>query len=386
MTAVAEKNNSVVYESRPYSEVKKGYTVFQRGDLLWAKITPCMQNGKSCIVDEMDTDIGFGSTEFHVLRNKNKHVYMAFLWAILSNEDVLKAAQATFNGSAGQQRVSDAFLKRFPAVLPNYDKQVLMVEHLMDNLKDFKRKFTQADELLNSMDGYVLDVLGLAVPDFSHKLSNAVTLGTVKRNNTLNADYYHPERLATIKMMQKSTAISTMRLTDAVDFCRDIVSATDNAKRYIGLASVQSNTGELLDIEEEAAGQAFTYELGDVLYGRLRPYLNKVFVAETSGICSTEFHVMRSRDNSVLADYLSVILRSNIILSQTKHMMTGNTHPRIANNEVENLLIPIPSKDIQKQIADEAICRRTLARQLKEEANRECQAAKARFEKELLGE
>jgi len=124
MPNVQERNNMVSYDMVPYEKVKKGFTVFRRNDLIWAKITPCMQNGKSCIVDEMPTEIGFGSTEFHVIRKRNNDVYMPFVWSIFSNENVLKAAQAVFSGSAGQQRVSASFLETFPAVLPKYDVQV----------------------------------------------------------------------------------------------------------------------------------------------------------------------------------------------------------------------------------------------------------------------
>ena len=74
MPNVQEKSNMVSYNIVPFEKVKKGFTVFKRGDLIWAKITPCMQNGKSCIVDEMPTEIGFGSTEFHVIRKRNNNV------------------------------------------------------------------------------------------------------------------------------------------------------------------------------------------------------------------------------------------------------------------------------------------------------------------------
>ena len=109
-----------------------------------------------------------------------------------------------------------------------------------------------------------------------------------------------------------------------------VVSCNDSTSKYLGLAGVESQTGELSGIEEDATGQAFMYEIDDVLYGRLRPYLNKVVRAEEPGICSTEFHVMRVKDKTViLPEYLAAIMRSDLILSQTKHMMTGNTHPRM---------------------------------------------------------
>ena len=166
MANVQEKTNVVSYDMVAYETVKKGFTVFQRGDLIWAKITPCMQNGKSCIVDKMPTEIGFGSTEFHVIRKRNENVYMPFIWAILSSDDVLKAAQATFSGSAGQQRVSASFIENFPAVLPDYPVQVRLVAELEDKLNLLNGKLQRAYELLHKTPMYLIDRLGLTF-DFS---------------------------------------------------------------------------------------------------------------------------------------------------------------------------------------------------------------------------
>lgn len=147
MTAVTEKTNEVVYEIKTYNEVKTGFTIFQRGDLLWAKITPCMQNGKSFIASNMPTDIGFGSTEFHVLRAKdNKSLYIPYLWVILSNEHILEAAQGMFGGSAGQQRVPDTFLKKFPIVLPPYTVQVKLADYVLSTLEKVKMMRQEAEQ------------------------------------------------------------------------------------------------------------------------------------------------------------------------------------------------------------------------------------------------
>lgn len=71
MASVDETEGEIVeVASRPYAEVAKGYTHFRTGDVLFAKITPCMQNGKAALVPEWRFPIGVGSTEFHVLRAK----------------------------------------------------------------------------------------------------------------------------------------------------------------------------------------------------------------------------------------------------------------------------------------------------------------------------
>lgn len=162
-----------------------------------------------------------------------------------------------------------------------------------------------------------------------------------------------------------------------------IKSPTEN---YLSLAHVQSDTGEFADAADTASGSCLVFRADDVLFARLRPYLNKVHRAETNGCCSTEFHVLRVRDRSaLLPEYLAAALRSRVSLSQTVHMMTGNTHTRLTNEDVANLMIPIPSVEIQRKIAAEITRRRETARRLRADAEDGWQSAKRRFERRLLG-
>jgi type I restriction enzyme S subunit len=146
MPAVTEKTNQVIFEQRKYGDVKTGFTPFRRGDLLWAKITPCMQNGKSFLSDKMPTEYGFGSTEFHVLRPKSDKIYMPFLWVLLSDEHILEAAQGMFSGSAGQQRVPDTFLKKLPIVLPPFDIQKELANEVFVAMEQAKHSIETAEK------------------------------------------------------------------------------------------------------------------------------------------------------------------------------------------------------------------------------------------------
>ena len=248
------------------------------------------------------------------------------------------------------------------------------------------QKIQQTEELLSSMSAYIFDVLKLSKINYDERIFCSVTLSDIMADKTFSAEYYHPERMAALYALRSNSSIPVFRLSNVVSFCRDIVSSADNPN-YLGLAGVESQTGELSGVREDASGQAFVYEKDDILYGKLRPYLNKVIVAENSGICSTEFHVMRVIDTAtVLPEYVAAILRSDLILSQTKHMMTGNTHPRISNDDVQNLYIPIPDITVQREIVSELRKRRMEARRLKNEAEQEWQEARMQFEKELLGE
>lgn len=119
MDAVAEAaEGSVRLETRTLAEVQKGYTPFAEGDVLWAKITPCMENGKSCIVSGLTNGVGFGSTEFHVLRPLTKDVTTEYLHAFLSLNSLRRVARYAFTGSAGHQRVPEDFLAELPFPIP----------------------------------------------------------------------------------------------------------------------------------------------------------------------------------------------------------------------------------------------------------------------------
>ena len=250
----------------------------------------------------------------------------------------------------------------------------------------YRDKLKQSDDLLSGMSKYLFDALKMRNIDYEERLCCAIKLANIVEDRTFSAEYYHPERMAALHLLKSNTDISAHKLSNIVTFHRDIVSSENNAS-YLGLAGVESQTGELSGVQEEVAGQAFAYEKDDILYGRLRPYLNKVLLAESDGICSTEFHVMKVIDTTtVLPEYVAAILRSDLILLQTRHMMTGNTHPRISNDDVQNLYIPVPDISVQMQIVVNLRKRRIEARKLKCEAEQEWQAAKEQFERELLGE
>lgn len=107
----------------------KGYTKFQEGDLLWAKITPCMQNGKSAIVHNLKNGFGCGSTEFHVLRSSNTNVDLNYIHCLLRLDFVLEDATRFFTGSAGQQRVPASYLENLLVPLPPIEIQREIISH-----------------------------------------------------------------------------------------------------------------------------------------------------------------------------------------------------------------------------------------------------------------
>jgi len=107
---------------RRVAEVESGYTCFQDGDVLFAKITPCMENGKCAIARGLVNGRGFGSTEFHVVRAGNL-VISEWVYYYLRQESIRERAARSMTGSAGQQRVPSQFLEEAVIPLPPLPEQ-----------------------------------------------------------------------------------------------------------------------------------------------------------------------------------------------------------------------------------------------------------------------
>lgn len=132
MESVNEIYAEITEHKDCFTEESKGFTRFQEGDLLWAKITPCMENGKSAIAEKLTNGYGCGSTEFHVIRPKNDDLLIEYIHSILHMKLVRQTAKLYFGGSAGQQRVATDFLENFNAPLPPKAKQQQIVNYIAD--------------------------------------------------------------------------------------------------------------------------------------------------------------------------------------------------------------------------------------------------------------
>ncbi len=136
--------------TKKLSEVKKGYTNFRDGDVLFAKITPCMENGKVAIARNLRNGIGFGSTEFHVIR-LHPRLPPDFLFHYLLQEGFRQEAQRSMTGTAGQLRVSTNFMRETRVPIPPLAEQgriVTKIEELFSRLDAGLSSLAKAQVLL----------------------------------------------------------------------------------------------------------------------------------------------------------------------------------------------------------------------------------------------
>lgn len=122
------------------AEVRNGFSSFAKGDVVVAKITPCFENGKGACLNTLDTDIGFGTTEFINLRPSDK-VLSEYLYMITMTRPFRKLGEEVMTGSAGQKRVSVNYIKNFTLGIPTVEEQKSI-------LAEIEQKLIQIDKVI----------------------------------------------------------------------------------------------------------------------------------------------------------------------------------------------------------------------------------------------
>ncbi len=153
MSDISEDGRVLNYQIRKYSEVCEGYTPFEDGDIIIAKITPCFENGKGAIVTGLLNGLGFGSTEFHVLRPLRNKIIKEFLFQFINSRHFRKLGEVNMVGTAGQKRVPVNFISTYKFIFPPLPEQrkIAIILFVWDRtiekvtlLIDVKKKLKQA--------------------------------------------------------------------------------------------------------------------------------------------------------------------------------------------------------------------------------------------------
>ena len=148
MDRVGEKGEFNPEVSKSIGEVYSGFTYFRENDVLFAKITPCMENGKGAVAVNLSNGIGFGSTEFHVLRPLREKSNSYWIYHLTTLIEFRRLAERKMTGSAGQKRVPTDFLNNIRVVVPPIELQNQFADFVkqVDKLKFEMEKCLKASE------------------------------------------------------------------------------------------------------------------------------------------------------------------------------------------------------------------------------------------------
>lgn len=152
MASLSEITGEIVDpEIRTLGKVKNGFTNFSEGDVVFAKITPCMENGKSAIIGKLINDIGYGTTEFYVLRC-GEELSNKYLHHIVRSKKFRDEAKQNMTGAVGQQRVPKKYMEDYTLNLPTFSEQTEIVRIIDDLLAKEQQAKELAENALAKID------------------------------------------------------------------------------------------------------------------------------------------------------------------------------------------------------------------------------------------
>ena len=266
-------------------------------------------------------------------------------------------------------------------VIPSLSVQQRIIGIYQDaiNIKIEKRK--EAKWLLKSIDPFLSKELQIDQKTIIEERPQPLILNVSSIiGGRLDPIQFHSERM---EMIDKIKRRKWCYLKNVVSSEKTIINSISRDDTYIGLENVDGETGAYIPLKEkESISSAALFKKGDILFPKLRPYLNKVYRAEFDGCCSTEFHIFQAYD--INPDFLTIVLRSNFVLAQTKHLMTGNTLPRLQTTDIDYLIIPYPDITIQEDIVNSVSTIKNNAKKLKEEGDVLLDEAKQKIEQLIL--
>ena len=347
---------------RRYGEVKKGYTFFREGDVLFAKITPCMENGKMAVARGLRNGVGCGSTEFHVLRPR-AGVDPHYVYHSVSSARFRAEAAHHMTGAVGQKRVPASFLERSRIPLPEIHEQRRIVAEIEKQFSRLDEAVANLKRVKANLKRYVASVLTTAVEGSLAPATSGQERIPLRELIGRIAQGWSPKCDLTREASAEEWAIVT---TTAVQ-----------PMRYV------DNQGKLLP-PEFAPRPALEIRPGDFLVTRKGPRKRAgvaCLVRMTRPrlmVCDTVYR-FRCDASKVVPEYLELALNAPSIVRAIDAQKAGINESGVSltHDKLGSVLIPVPPIRDQRAIVAEVDRRLSIVREVEAEVDENLKRAQA---------
>lgn len=341
MAAVSDETGQVEdAEVRKLYRVSKGYTSFSSGDVLFAKITPCMENGKSAIVPDLINGLGYGSTEFFVLR-PSPVLNAQILHTFVRQESFRAKAREVMMGAVGQQRVPKHFLKQFPFPLPPIDEQHEIITYLEANLAKIDQVTERLESFLKSSETRVERLFEAAVQGYltNDWRSQQVGLKSEWTTRTLGSLGAWGGGGTPKKSATKYWADGSIRWVTPKDMKKWIIEVTQDHVTEAGVAESSATLYE---------GPAVCIVVRSGILRRTLPSA----VIDGKFTVNQDIKVLHSIDKEVNIEFVHFWLIAREAYIRSFASKSGTTVESIDFKKLKNSVIELPSTEEQGIIVD----------------------------------
>lgn len=304
-----------------------GYNIIEENDIV-LRLTD-LQNDHTSLRVGQTKERGIITSAYTTLR-PTENVNYRYLYYVLHAYDLIKGFYGM--GSGVRQSLNYDEVKMLKVPFPVIEDQIEIARYLDDITEQIDSAILEAK---NSIDDY-------------RKWRASIICETITRG------IVHDCELKSSGVEWIGDIPSSWKIKKIKYFGRQSTIRSETNDGYIGLENVESASGRYLPSKDkvfEAEGTSLKVEKGDVLFGKLRPYLAKCIIAENPGCCSTEFIVIRPKDCDTR--YLKYVMLCPKFIDVVNMSTYGAKMPRANWDFIGNVKAPFPPQDVQKEIADE---------------------------------
>lgn len=316
-----DQKTLVPNQTRPLEDIAGSYTYFADGDVLLAKITPCFENGKLGIAENLTNGIGFGSSEYIVFR-PSPAVDKEWLYYFLSRPSFREEGAARMSGAVGHKRVSKEFIESYPIPvppLPDQHRIVAILDAAFDGIATARANAEQ-----NRQNARAL---------FESHLQSVFTE---------RGDEWVEKRLSDVCAI--TSALVDPRKIEFLDLT------------HVGAGNIESQTGVFVELktaqQEGLISGKFLFDESMVLYSKIRPYLMKVARPGFKGLCSADMYPLAPLPNEITRDYLFHLLLSKPF---TDYAIQGSARagmPKVNREHLFAFRVWLPGVEKQKELSE----------------------------------
>lgn len=327
--------NEYSFDVQPWCKAKKGHTQFADGDVAFAKISPCFENRKSMLLNNLPNGIGGGTTELIILRQS--HMNQKYTFWFISQEQFIRGGIATYSGTVGQQRISMDYVRTYPIPVPPLAEQqriVDRIESLFAKLDEAKQK---AQDALDSFETRKAAIL--------HKAFTGELTAQWRKEHGVGMESWENLKIGTYaqvkggKRLPKGHKLVTER----------------TAHPYLRIADFGDGTindSDLHYITEDAFSQIKNYIINkEDVYISIVGSIGKAGVIPESlnGANLTE-NAARIISSRTLPRYLSSFLSSPKAQNDIQNRIRSATLGKLSLLNIKDIETPIPSIEEQTEI------------------------------------
>lgn len=341
------------YETQEWCKAKKGHTQFADGDVAFAKISPCFENRKSMMLNNLPNSIGGGTTELIILRNASINQKYTF-WTV-SDERFIRGGVQTYSGTVGQQRINMDYVRSYPIPLPPLSEQ----QRIVERIEELFAKLDEAKERLQE----VADSFAVRKAAILHKAFTGELTKQWRLENGVSDESWEESNFGKF-------TVSQYGYTEKAHWEKV-------GPKFLRITDIQDNKVDWDEVPwcpiDEAGMKQYAVQIGDIMIARTGATTGKSYLIcdDVEAVFASFLIRLKVVDKNLDYNYLYGYMQSEDYWRQITDFSSGIAQPGVNANKLKQIKFKSPIIPEQHEIVrliDELLARERAAQQAAEQA------------------